>query len=608
MQAGSISLCMIVKDEELVLENCLTSVKDLVDEIIIVDTGSTDKTKDIARKYGAKIFDFPWENDFSKARNYSLKHAKCDWILLLDADEVLNEYDIPKFQSLMDNPNYDGYHFTILNYLHDNNTSDYATHYAFRFLRNTRTYQFTGSIHEQIENTYAEFDPSKFSLADITLYHFGYTTSIVKSKNKRERNMPLLKKSLEESPDNPFFLFNMGNEYMADNYYLEALNYYKKAYEHITSDQAYTPHLYYRMILCFIELKEYSNALSMVFKALKQYPECTDIEYCKAIIYHKTYSHLLAVKSLNRCIEMGEPPMNYKFLNDCATNRSFALLGEIYYMQQDYMNALWMYQLMYENNQSLELLYKITPLLNQIYEDKNQVLDKLWQYLKIHNGYNITYITKLLLQERLFAQALLTLKELAFFKEFETEYLFLYAKLNFYQGNYKRTQRLVGYLMARDIAITSLDNLYPPSFILSYLAHLFTNTDIDKTFINNLKKIESSSSYSTFKLLYSINKNSNTNNDSNQLIVALPLLDNGEIDEELIIQIIEEILLTGRVEFLDKILPLLPYIINKNVYLRISKLYIKYDYKEKALVSIKQSLKDFDLIDSECAFYLSRNL
>lgn len=608
MQAGSISLCMIVKDEELVLENCLASVKDLVDEIIIVDTGSTDQTKEIARKFGAIIFDYPWENDFSKARNYSLSHAHCDWILLLDADEVLNEYDIPKFGSLMDNPNYDGYHFTILNYLQDNNTSDYATHYAFRFLRNTRTYQFTGSIHEQIENTIGEFDPSKFSLADITLYHYGYTTSIVKSKNKRERNMPLLKKALEESPHNPFYLFNMGNEYMADNYYAEALNYYKMAYEYITSDQAYTPHLYYRMILCFIELKEYGNALSMVFKALIQYPECTDIEYCKAIIYHKTYSHLLAIKSLNRCIEMGEPPMNYKFLNDCATNRAYALMGEIYYMQQDYENALVMYQICYENKQSLELLYKITPLLNQLHEDKNQVLDKLWQYLIIHNGYNITFITKLLLQERLLDQALKTLQELAFYMEYETEYLFLYAKLNFYQGNYKRTQRLVGYLMARDLSTTSLDNLYSPSLILSYLTHLFTGSDMEKTFLTQIKLLEGSSSYSTFHLLYSIHKEANTNDIKDKSTDDLPMENSIELDNELLIQIIEEILLSGKIGYIENILLLLPYIRDHSIYLSITKLYMKYDYKDKALASIKHSLKEYDLIDSECAFYLSRNL
>ena len=78
---ASISLCMIVKNEEENLPRCLDSVRDVVDEIVIVDTGSTDRTVEIAESYGAKVFYHPWEGSFSKARNYSLKYATCDWIL-----------------------------------------------------------------------------------------------------------------------------------------------------------------------------------------------------------------------------------------------------------------------------------------------------------------------------------------------------------------------------------------------------------------------------------------------------------------------------------------------------------------------------------------------
>ena len=96
----SISLCMIVKDEELVLGRCLNSVKNLVDEIIIVDTGSTDKTKEIAALYTDKIYDFKWINDFSAARNYSFSKATKDYIMWLDADDVLLEEDYIKLQDL----------------------------------------------------------------------------------------------------------------------------------------------------------------------------------------------------------------------------------------------------------------------------------------------------------------------------------------------------------------------------------------------------------------------------------------------------------------------------------------------------------------------------
>ncbi len=97
----TISLCMIVKNEEKVLKRCLDSVRDLVDEMIIVDTGSTDRTKEIAASYpGAKIYDFTWVDDFAKARNFAFSKATCDYIYSADADEEINEENRKKFMRL----------------------------------------------------------------------------------------------------------------------------------------------------------------------------------------------------------------------------------------------------------------------------------------------------------------------------------------------------------------------------------------------------------------------------------------------------------------------------------------------------------------------------
>ena len=98
---GTLSLCMIVKNEEKYLVQCLKSVRDVVDEIIIVDTGSTDKTADIARVFGARLFEFPWTGDFSAARNHSLAQATGSWILVLDGDEVISSQDFGELKSLV---------------------------------------------------------------------------------------------------------------------------------------------------------------------------------------------------------------------------------------------------------------------------------------------------------------------------------------------------------------------------------------------------------------------------------------------------------------------------------------------------------------------------
>ena len=96
----TISLCMIVKNEEDTLGRCLDSIKGLIDEVVIVDTGSTDRTKDIAKEYTDKIFDFEWIDDFSAARNYSFSKATMDYILWLDADDIFMEIDLEKLKEL----------------------------------------------------------------------------------------------------------------------------------------------------------------------------------------------------------------------------------------------------------------------------------------------------------------------------------------------------------------------------------------------------------------------------------------------------------------------------------------------------------------------------
>ena len=110
---GTISLCMIVKNEEKNIGSCLDSISPLVDEMIVVDTGSTDRTKDIARAFGAKVYDFGWTDNFSEARNFSLSKASGDWILVLDADEVIAPFDQKVLKHLLSRPAYKSTALTI---------------------------------------------------------------------------------------------------------------------------------------------------------------------------------------------------------------------------------------------------------------------------------------------------------------------------------------------------------------------------------------------------------------------------------------------------------------------------------------------------------------
>lgn len=149
----AISLCMIVKNEESRLGKCLTSVKDIVDEIVIVDTGSTDNTKKVAEEFNAKIYDFEWVYDFSKARNEALKHATSDYILWLDADDILKDEDIKKFKKLKNelkttNPDLVWMYY---DYRHDSNGNSTYSFQNERLFRNHRGIKWNCVVHEVLD-------------------------------------------------------------------------------------------------------------------------------------------------------------------------------------------------------------------------------------------------------------------------------------------------------------------------------------------------------------------------------------------------------------------------------------------------------------------------
>ena len=148
----TISLCMIVKNEEEVLDRCLNSVYKACDEIIIVDTGSSDKTKDIAKKYTDKIYDFEWVDDFSKARNFSFSKATKDYILWLDADDVVPNESVEKIIELKKTCKKDvGIYMFKYNILFDKKNNPTFSYYRERLLKRTNKYVWLDPVHECIQ-------------------------------------------------------------------------------------------------------------------------------------------------------------------------------------------------------------------------------------------------------------------------------------------------------------------------------------------------------------------------------------------------------------------------------------------------------------------------
>jgi len=218
-----ISLAMIVKDEEKVLDRCLMSAAPYVDEIIIVDTGSTDKTKRIAKKYKAKVFDFKWVDDFSAARNFSFSKATGDWILWLDADDVLLKG--AEIKKLINNTPNDvdaiqmKYYYEV-----DKHGNVLVEHWKDRLIRNTNKMDWVGRLHE---NPRYLGDYRLVRTEDLGVLHL---TDFRRRKRRKDQNIKILKEQLKSEGDtpDPRTLFYLGNSYWADEQWEKSITYYEQ--------------------------------------------------------------------------------------------------------------------------------------------------------------------------------------------------------------------------------------------------------------------------------------------------------------------------------------------------------------------------------------------
>jgi len=207
-----LSLCMIVKNEEKNLGSCLDSIKDIVDEMIILDTGSSDNTVQIAKSFGAEIHNFEWCNDFSAARNESIKFARGKWILWMDADEQFDNKSKEELNSILKLSQHPmGVNITIRN-LSSKNES-YGT--AFRLFSNHCNIHFKNIIHEQVSYSLKEMS-AKIIDSNITIDHYGYDEDQYDQEEKRRRNLPLLLSMADKNPNDFFPQFLLGQHCSGD--------------------------------------------------------------------------------------------------------------------------------------------------------------------------------------------------------------------------------------------------------------------------------------------------------------------------------------------------------------------------------------------------------
>lgn len=270
-----LSLVMIVKNEERFLRNCLESAKDIVDEIVIVDTGSSDSTLDIAREFNAKIVSHIWEDDFSAARNVSISHATGDWALWLDADEEIGPGTGAAFRETMKNApaNVGAYMVEICNYLQSTvrkEDTEKAVHHACRLFRLVPGLRFEGRIHEQNLRSLQQLGYTYARKQGMRIDHFGYAGEIMNLRNKHERFIRMLKREVDECPEEGFrhfHLFNLGNAYFTQGDLHNAAHYLGLAAEKPDVTEEFTVTLFTELATSLHRLGRSPEGLKVCEKA-----------------------------------------------------------------------------------------------------------------------------------------------------------------------------------------------------------------------------------------------------------------------------------------------------------------------------------------------------
>ena len=324
---------MIVKNEELFLDTALKSVKSVLGsfDITVVDTGSTDRTKEIASENGASVFDFAWCDDFSAARNFAADKAKNDWIFVLDADEEVMGTQANELAEFLSDAQAVGSVTRV-------ELSDKANTYESR-LYNKKYYKYEGRIHEQIAPL---GNLQKIIKATpILIAHHGYLPEYKRVNYKLERNEILLKKELAEYPGDPYLLHQLGKSYFCNGRdLLQACSCFEKA---LSSRPDVRFGYVYDMVECYgyalLNTGQHEKALKLRDAYARHYKTNPCFSFLSAHIYQNNGMLIEAVECYESCL--GVDIVDYKGITSHLSYYNIGVILECVGMIDD---AIQMYK------------------------------------------------------------------------------------------------------------------------------------------------------------------------------------------------------------------------------------------------------------------------
>lgn len=583
----SISLCMIVKNEERNLDRCLSSVRDFVDEIIVVDTGSTDGTEKVAKSFGAKIYHHRWNNSFADARNYSLLKATEQWILIMDADDEFEREDKEKLLRITKNriggPNvYCGKTLCYSGNVPDNN--NVLINLNVRLIRNKAGYKYEGRIHEQIVLKEEDINsPYPIVAADIRFHHYGYLTSYITEKDKHNRNIALIQKELDENPENAFMLFNMGNEYYAMQDIEKSLDFYMRSFKNADLSLGYSPVLLIRIVMCNEALHMDTALFKFVKLGLQYYPYLTDFEFLKATALLRLKKMEAAIRSYKKCIKMGSPATNINSILGVGTFKPHYALSTIYSKLGDYAKAEWHCSKALKYNPTFRIAYsELIDLLKAKGKPVKSIKTRLAKMIP-HNANSFLMLSDLFYARKYYSEAYaLALQAQEFAPENPLIY-FYEGMCKFYLRKYKqayfRLLKVDGIPFQSKSALIRLLCITFDKRIVKFVPQNFQSI-IDQPYY------KAAMAYRSLILGESCELLAENVEESRQYIKP-------------IFELLEILLKTAQLENFKNALPILNLITNDGVLLILGKMYYRNGYARLAYHELTRSIKLTDKIDAE---------
>lgn len=392
---GRLTLSLIVKNEEKYLKGCLDSVMGIIDEIILVDTGSTDRTKEIAARYEAKIFDYEWKNDFAAARNFALSKTTGDWILYLDADERLTKESIAEIKMIIANDKRIGVNCIVRST--DQTTQNTHSIYYPRLFKYHKSIRFQGKVHEQIIQSLFR-SGYRMVNSKILINHLGYDVDISEKKEKALRNLSILLAEYNEL-NSDYYAFQLANTYKTLDDSKNAKEYYQKVIDSKTLNRHYVAIAASSLAYISLEEKNFTEAENYIEKSL-------------TINNHSSYSNLLAAKisfGLNnteeaikyslKSLEISKSPKNTEALS-IQINREeviyFGLLISYLSNNKMFFDRFWL-ELKHEIRHRMNY-DKTISYIQQLLTGKKPISFSYGVFKSVYNNFNSLFIQKLISQ------------------------------------------------------------------------------------------------------------------------------------------------------------------------------------------------------------------